>query len=463
MERSGLGIADRERAKRVIAAEHDLGQIGAAALGALIDFWSQAYDASERWRALSRGQAKALLLAVAIGASFCVWLTAALPSSLGQAEWRWAAELLLFVLFVSALVAAVLAAAQSSRPVTPWLHAAEAAALAGSDEAAKDYLLSSAVSEPYVERLRLRRAAELYVAAGESRQQAHAASITLRVAEALFAAAVLVLLAAGLGLGALSAAGTTNRPTPTGAETPPVAVTPSPEVSEVAVLSPTPRMNATPTLRTTEAPAPSLPEPTACPAALIDGTVSTIRCVLPLVPVAAGPGPGHPGYSRNLFRHWIDEDHNGCNTRQEVLLRDAAIAPIVGSSCTLSGGQWFSQYDGQSFTDGARLDIDHVVPLAEAWDSGASIWDTPLRQSYANDLGVGWALLAVSASSNRSKSDRDPAEWLDVRREFVCEYLADWLAVKVRWELSIDDLEKAAIAANRDCSDATVEIVLARR
>ena len=151
------------------------------------------------------------------------------------------------------------------------------------------------------------------------------------------------------------------------------------------------------------------------------------------------------GYDRALFRHWIDADGDGCNTRYEVLIQEATRTPAVGSGCSLSGGMWVSLYDGLTFTDPSGLDVDHMVALAEAWDSGARAWTATRREAFANDLGVSWSLIAVSASTNRSKSDRDPAEWLPPQSGYRCTYLGDWLAVKVRWSLSVDPTERSAI------------------
>jgi hypothetical protein len=220
----------------------------------------------------------------------------------------------------------------------------------------------------------------------------------------------------------------------------------------------------TPTSPPTQAPSPS-PAPTASaspspppgPAAIHDGEY-TIASLLALLPVAPESGAG---YDRALFRHWIKTGTDGCDTRRRVLIRDATVAPRVGAACRLSGGQWFSLYDGLTFTDARRLDIDHVVPLAEAWRSGASSWDPSEREAYANDLGIAVALLAVSASSNRQKGDRDPADWVPSRTVFLCTYLADWLAVKARWELTVDQRERSAIARESQCANTPVEVNLA--
>ena len=114
------------------------------------------------------------------------------------------------------------------------------------------------------------------------------------------------------------------------------------------------------------------------------------------------------GYSRSLFPHWIDADGDGCNTRYEVLIAEADDPVTVGSGCSLTGGRWFSYYDRVSWTDTGRIDIDHMVPLAEAWDSGARTWSTATRQAYANDLGDYRSLVGVTDTVNQSKGDKDP-------------------------------------------------------
>ena len=155
------------------------------------------------------------------------------------------------------------------------------------------------------------------------------------------------------------------------------------------------------------------------------------------------------GYSRNLFKHWIDTDKDGCNTRYEVLIAEAIVKPKVGAGCYLTGGKWRSPYDGKVFTNPTGLDIDHMVPLAEAWRSGAWAWNAAQRMDFANDLEDSRSLLAVTASLNRSKGDRDVAAWLPAKAQ--CNYISNWIAVKWRFDLTVDPIEgeflKAKIAA----------------
>ncbi|WP_405679957.1 HNH endonuclease family protein [Streptomyces xanthophaeus] len=150
------------------------------------------------------------------------------------------------------------------------------------------------------------------------------------------------------------------------------------------------------------------------------------------------------GYQRTSFRHWNAGDlpSDGCNTRQEVLLAEAVVYPEIGPGCTLTGGLWRSYYDDQEVTPAGALDIDHMVPLAEAWDSGASSWTAQRREAYANDQGQASSLVAVTARSNRQKSDQDPAEWLPSSAEALCRYGAEWTATKLRWGLAVDVAER---------------------
>ena len=166
------------------------------------------------------------------------------------------------------------------------------------------------------------------------------------------------------------------------------------------------------------------------------------------------------GYDRDLFNLWIDADGDGCNTRYEVLIEEATTKPAVGSGCTLTGGKWSSYYDGATWTDPADLDIDHMVPLAEAWDSGARTWTAAQRQSYANDLGDARPLAAVTDNVNQSKSDQDPAEWMPSVTSVACRYITEWTATKTRWALTVDTAEKSKLTSvAAGCTNSTVTVV----
>lgn len=148
------------------------------------------------------------------------------------------------------------------------------------------------------------------------------------------------------------------------------------------------------------------------------------------------------GYDRQReFGGWIDADRDGCDTRSEVMLAEAVEAPVVSGRCTLTGGRWYSYYDDQ-ITD--KVDIDHLVPLAEAWDSGAWRWTKAERVAYANNLDVEHHLIAVTPRSNRQKADKDVAQWLPIEPA-RCRYVTEWVAVKRDNQLSVDESERQTL------------------
>ena len=149
------------------------------------------------------------------------------------------------------------------------------------------------------------------------------------------------------------------------------------------------------------------------------------------------------GYERTLFNHWIDADKDKCDTRKEVLIQEAVSIPKLSSGCIFNGGKWISAYDGLTTTDYSTLDIDHMVPLSEAWRSGAWKWSPAQREAFANDLTDPRALVAVTASLNRQKSDQDPSTWLPPINQ--CAYVSNWIAIKVRYSLTVDTAEANAL------------------
>ncbi|MFC7740937.1 HNH endonuclease family protein [Nocardiopsis composta] len=116
----------------------------------------------------------------------------------------------------------------------------------------------------------------------------------------------------------------------------------------------------------------------------------------------------------------------------------------VDDECRAVAGSWFSEFDGVTADDPADIQIDHMVPLKEAWRSGADSWSSAKRTSFANNV-EGPLLWAVSGSSNQSKGDKDPAEWLPPRTESHCDYAKAWINSKHRYDLAVDDAEKGAL------------------
>ena len=158
------------------------------------------------------------------------------------------------------------------------------------------------------------------------------------------------------------------------------------------------------------------------------------------------------GYSRDRFPHWR-ELKGGCNTR-DVVLKMQGRNVRANRYCTIESGSWYSPYDDRTYTSPHLLDIDHVVPLANAWRSGASKWTDKLRGDFANDI-VRPQLLAVSASQNRSKGDQDPSLWKPPNRVYWCEYAKRWIAVKSFYHLTVTAPEKAALGGMLDTCAST--------
>jgi hypothetical protein len=182
-----------------------------------------------------------------------------------------------------------------------------------------------------------------------------------------------------------------------------------------------------------------------------------LRTAVAALPVVA---EHRAGYVRTAFTHWIDADRDGCSTRNEVLHAEAVVKPRIGAKCVLTGGRWVSYYDRKTWTAASRIDIDHLVPLAEAWDSGAWRWTAAQRKAYANDLGDARTLVGVTDTVNQAKGDRDFAQWLPTYDR--CRYLGEWTAVKLRWRLTVDATEKAAMTRlAASCTNATLGVVRA--
>ena len=148
------------------------------------------------------------------------------------------------------------------------------------------------------------------------------------------------------------------------------------------------------------------------------------------------------GYSREKFPHWRRVDEN-CDVRDAVLKRDGTGVEAT-ATCKITKGSWTSAYDGKKFTDPQGMDIDHMVPLANAWRSGADKWTEEQRTEFANDL-TRPQLMAVSAASNRSKGDQDPSQWKPPQQGYWCEYASRWITVKSFWGLSVTEREKATL------------------
>jgi hypothetical protein len=219
-----------------------------------------------------------------------------------------------------------------------------------------------------------------------------------------------------------------------------------------------------------------LPEPLARMVRAVEEQLEPVLREVGIVPPEEGPGPAQPrsggdeeaasaaqalslldrvrveperprGYDREDWPHWLDLDGDCMDARQEVLLAESPEpVRLSADGCRVVSGVWRDLYTGETFTDPQTLDVDHFIPLAEAHRSGGYAWTTERRVAFANDLEDSRSLVAVSASANRSKGDQGPEEWLPPNAGIRCRYAADWVAVKVRWSLSMDERERVTLS-----------------
>ncbi|MFJ6793422.1 DUF1524 domain-containing protein [Streptomyces sp. NPDC091268] len=163
----------------------------------------------------------------------------------------------------------------------------------------------------------------------------------------------------------------------------------------------------------------------------------------------AAPGT-MAGYSRDKFTHWAEQGDK-CDTREVVLQRDGSDV-VRDPECRAVSGKWTSLYDGVAVTEASKMDIDHMVPLAEGWRSGAAGWDAAKRKAFANDL-THPQLLAVTAASNRSKGDQSPDLWQPPAKSSWCQYGRAWTTVKSAYGLTVTEPEKKMLTTMLDtCS-----------
>jgi len=180
------------------------------------------------------------------------------------------------------------------------------------------------------------------------------------------------------------------------------------------------------------------------PEAAVAVNVKKERATVIIETLAVKGRAAKTGYDRSSFSHWRDPDRNGCDARNDTLRRDLTNLVIKSDSngCKVLGGALADPYSGKNidFVFGASLvDIDHVVALSNAWQTGAFQFTDEIRLQFANDP---LNLLAVSASLNRQKGDGDAATWLPPTKSYRCQYVARQIAVKKKYGLWLTKPEK---------------------
>lgn len=168
--------------------------------------------------------------------------------------------------------------------------------------------------------------------------------------------------------------------------------------------------------------------------------------------VRIAPEANSDTYDRDDWRHWTDADDDGLRTRDEVLASES-LATVAMDGVKVQGGLWSGPYTGLVSNRTRDFQIDHMVPLKEAHESGGHAWTAAEKEAYANDLSNPQHLIAVKGGSNGSKGAKDPAEWLPPNRAYWCTYLADWVEIKRRWDLTMDQAEADAIRKGLNVCD----------
>lgn len=234
----------------------------------------------------------------------------------------------------------------------------------------------------------------------------------------LVLAAVTVAAGLGLGLGLRTGPGPSSRPRVDGP-------------GRSAARSPPPVSDSAPVVPTLS--------PSAASAALAQ-----------LDTLSVGPRASKEGYHRDAFgQRWADVDHNGCDTRNDVLRRDLLDLETKPGTrgCVVLSGRLLDPYTGAELPfDKARapdIQIDHVVSLSNAWQTGAQNLSPDVRRSLANDP---LNLLAVDGPTNEAKGDADASEWLTPNLAFRCELVARQIGVKAKYGLWVTPPERAAMA-----------------
>ena len=268
-------------------------------------------------------------------------------------------------------------------------------------------------------------------------------------------AALLIILVA---LTVCSVQTATPQATPTfvAATVVPSSASPSPTSM---VLTPTPLVTpesspatAMPTQAFPTGSATSVPTQEAATATSVPG----LSLTLTVAPVPAGITE----YSRSQWKHWTDEDGDCQDARQEVLISESLVEVSFESEreCLVATGRWYGAFIGAHVDSPRDLDIDHLVPLKNAHDSGGWAWSLARKQEYANYLADPDHLIAVTSGANRSKGAKGPEEWRPPDEGYWCQYATDWTQVKMEWGLTMTRRETEAIIEMLDTCEEPIEV-----
>ena len=213
---------------------------------------------------------------------------------------------------------------------------------------------------------------------------------------------------------------------------------------------------------TVEAPTPvSTPVPataTATPVPTGAAPTSTTTLVITVAPMPTDI----PKYERKDWKHWEDHDGDCQDARQEALIAESLVSVTFETDrqCRVESGRWYGAFTGAYFEDPGDVDVDHMVPLKNAHNSGGWDWSPAMKEEYANNLGDDDHLIAVQDNANQSKGARGPDEWMPPDETYWCQYAQDWAEIKARWKLTMTDPEAEAVVEMLDTCDAPPEVVM---
>ena len=219
-------------------------------------------------------------------------------------------------------------------------------------------------------------------------------------------------------------------------ESTPVPATPTPASSTEAATS-------TPT----QEPTTSAPTLAATPATTLSITVAQVPTDI-------------PEYDRSQWKHWSDKDGDCQDARQEVLIAESLVEVTfeTDKECRVAVGRWYGAFTSVYVEAPGDLDIDHLVPLKNAHDSGGWAWSAARKQAYANYLGDPDHLIAVTKGANRSKGAKGPEDWRPPEEGYWCQYATDWTEVKLEWGLTMTQTETEAVIDMLDTCEEPVEV-----
>lgn len=150
-------------------------------------------------------------------------------------------------------------------------------------------------------------------------------------------------------------------------------------------------------------------------------------------------------YHRKDWKHWVDYDRDCQTTRQEILI-ERSLTPVSTDrkGCIVMKGKWADYYYPEVHSIARTVDIDHLVPLKNAHDTGGAYWDKKLKEKFANDPEN---LVITNLRYNRKKGSKGIDKWLPVHQNYACKYIKDWIRIKKKYDLYLTAAEKNTVAS----------------